>query len=145
MENTVQESTKTEDAVSVCDVLKNNTTKVIRKMESQIPYNMQYYSDLYAEYLHFWEDVFDTCYTSEKEFFDKLGFDQNAINDLEKFLSSNVKMTNTQIDISSNLLKNYTAFRIARIKSLDRYVHVMMPAYANMLSQFNDSAEYQLP
>lgn len=138
-DNTSQESTKTENSISVCDVLKNHTTKVIKKMESQIPSNMQHYSDLYAEYLHFWDDVFGTCYISEKEFFDKLGYDQNIINDMDKFLNSYVKTINTQIDISSNLLKNYTALRIAGIKSFDSYVHVMMDSYANMLSQFNDS------
>jgi len=139
IENTSKEYPKTENVISVCDVLKNNTSKVIRKMESQLPSNMQHYSDLYAEYLHFWEDIFDTCYISEKEFFDKLGYDQNAINNLDKSLSSYAKMTNTQIGISSNLLKSYTTLRIAGIKSFDRYVHVMMSAYANILSQFNNS------
>ena len=33
--------------ITFCDILKNNTTKVIHKLESEIPINIQAGSDLY--------------------------------------------------------------------------------------------------
>jgi len=65
-----------ESKISVCDVMKNNTSKSIKKLESQIPTLVQQYSDLYSAYLHSFDDIFGTCYIAEKEFFNKLGIDK---------------------------------------------------------------------
>jgi len=62
-----------QDKISACDVMKENTSKVIKKMESQIPSYVQEYSDLYTEYLHTFDDLFGTCYISEKQFFWQVG------------------------------------------------------------------------
>ena len=79
-----------ENKISICDIMKNNTSAVIRKMESQIPSYVQSFSDLYAAYLHAADDLFGTCYISEKKFFDKLNIDQTPLNEFnnEKNLSS---------------------------------------------------------
>ena len=61
--------------ISVCDIMKTNTSKIIQKLESQIPSQFQQYSDLYSSYLHTMDDVYGTCYMSEKKFFDNLNID----------------------------------------------------------------------
>ncbi|MEK0320749.1 MAG: hypothetical protein QQN61_06630, partial [Nitrosopumilus sp.] len=71
--------------VSVCDIMKNNTSEIIKKIESQAPSLMQKYSDLYMTYLHTMDDISGTCYISEKEFFDKLNIDQGILKETEKF------------------------------------------------------------
>ena len=68
-ENTKLEQTKQEENLSVCEIMKDDTSEVFRKMESQIPLLFQNYSNLYTRYLHMLDDVFGTCYIAEKEFF----------------------------------------------------------------------------
>jgi len=125
------------DKISVCDVMKSKTSSVIRKMESQIPSYVQEYSDLYAEYLHTIDDVFGTCYLSEKEFFDKLNIDQNTLKAFDNFWSFWEKTATSQIETSTNFMRAYVQMRISAIKSYDKYVHTMMDSYAKMLSQYN--------
>jgi len=123
--------------ISACDVMKDNTSKVIKKMESQIPSYVQEYSDLYAEYLHTLDDLFGTCYIAEKEFFDKLGFDQQTLKTFDNYSKTLSNFYSSQIEMSTNYLKDYVKMRISAIKSYDRYLHVMMDSYAKSLSQFN--------
>ncbi len=152
--NTVKESTleknstkksmqgsNNQDKISACDVMKYNTSKVIKKMESQIPSYVQQYSDLYTEYLHTFDDLFGTCYISEKEFFDKLGFDQETLKTFDNYSKTLTNFYSSQIDMSTNFLRAYVKMRISAIKSYDRYLHVMMDSYAKMLSQFNSKPE----
>jgi len=129
-------STK-QDKISVCDVMKSNTSSVIRKMESQIPSYVQGYSDLYAEYLHTIDDLFGTCYLSEKEFFDKLNIDQNTLKAFDNLSGFWEKIATSQIETSTNFMRAYVQMRILAIKSYDKYVHTMMDSYAKMLSQYN--------
>ena len=126
-----------QDKISACDVMKDNTSKVIKKMESQIPSYVQEYSDLYAEYLHAFDDLFGTCYIAEKEFFDKLGFDQETLKTFDNYSKTLTNFYSSQIEMSTNYLKDYVKMRISAIKSYDRYLHVMMDSYAKSLSQFN--------
>ncbi|MEE8181282.1 MAG: hypothetical protein V3T67_05525 [Nitrosopumilaceae archaeon] len=139
IKDTSQESTKTENVISVCDVMKNNTSAVIRKMESQIPSYVQEYSDLYAEYLHTTDDLFGTCYLSEKEFFDKLNIDQKTLKAFDNLSGFWEKIATLQIETSTNFMRANNQMRISAIKSYDKYVHTMMDSYAKMLSQYNKS------
>jgi len=129
-------STK-QDKISVCDVMKSKTSSVIRKMESQIPSYVQGYSDLYAEYLHTIDDLFGTCYLSEKEFFDKLNIDQKTLKAFDNLSGFWEKIATSQIETSTNFMSAYVQMRISAIKSYDNYVHTMMDSYAKMLSQYN--------
>jgi len=125
--------------ISVCDVMKSKTSSVIRKMESQIPSYVQEYADLYAEYLHTIDDLFGTCYLSEKEFFDKLNIDQKTLKAFDSFWSFWEKTTTSQIETSTNFMRTYVQMRVSAIKSYDKYVHTMMDSYATMLSQYNSA------
>ncbi len=126
-----------QDKISVCDVMKSQTSSVIRKMESQIPSYVQEYSDLYAKYLHTIDDLFGTCYISEKEFFDKLNIDQNTLKAFDNLSGFCEKIATSQIETSTNFVRAYVQMRISAIKSYDKYVHTMMDSYAKMLSQYN--------
>jgi len=128
-----------QDKISVCDVMKSKTSSVIRKMESQIPSYMQEYSDLYAEYLHTIDDLFGTCYLSEKEFFDKLNIDQNTLKAFDNLSSFWEKTATSQIETSTSFMRAYVQMRISAIKSYDKYVHTMMDSYSKILSQYNSA------
>jgi len=127
--------------ISICDVMKDNTSKRIKKLESQIPSYFQEYSDLYTEYLHMFDDLFGTCYIAEKEFFDKLGFDQETLKTFDNYSKTLTNFYSSQIDMSTNYLRDYVKMRISAIKSYDGYMHVMMDSYAKSLSQFNSKSK----
>jgi len=74
---------KQEEKLSVCDIMKEDTSEIIKKMESKMPSLFQNYSDLYTKYLHLFDDIFGTCYIAEKEFFDKLNIDQGILRQLK--------------------------------------------------------------
>ncbi len=126
-----------QDKISACDVMKDNTSKVIKKMESQIPSYVQESSDLYAEYLHTIDDLFGTCYLSEKEFFDKFNIDQKTLKAFDNLSGFWEKITTSQIETSTNFMRAYVQMRISAIKSYAKYVHTLMDSYAKMLSQYN--------
>jgi len=126
-----------QDKISGCDVMKSKTSSVIKKMESQIPSYVQEYSDLYAEYLHTIDDLFGTCYISEKEFFDKLNIDQNSLKAFDNLWRFWEKTTTSQIEATTNFMRSNIQMRISAIKSYDKYAHTMMDSYAKMFSQYN--------
>ena len=131
-------SINVENKISICDVMKNNTSTIIRKMESQIPSYVQSYSELYTTYLHAVDDLFGTCYISEKEFFDKLNIDQTFLNEFNRYMQSCMKTTLSQIDVSTNFMKTYVNMRISGLEAYDKYVHMIMDSYANMLANVNN-------
>ena len=128
-----------QDKISVCDVMKSKTSSVIKKMESQIPSYVQEYSDLYTEYLHTIDDLFGTCYLSEKKFFDKLNIDQKTLKAFDNLSGFWEKIATSQIETSTNFMRANNQMRISAIKSYDKYAHTMMDSYAKMFSQYNRS------
>ena len=127
--------------ISVCDLMKNNTSSIIKKMEFQVPSYLQQYTDLYTAYLHSFDQIFGTCYIAEKEFFDKLEIDQNTLKSFESLSKTFRDVIASQIDTSTQILNTYVRMRISTIDSFDRYAQVMMRVYSNMLSQFNSTLE----
>jgi len=140
--NTKNESTiEKNEKISICDVMKGNTSKTIKKMESQIPSLVQQYSDLYSAYLHSFDDIFGTCYIAEKEFFDKLGIDDKTLKTFKEFSDILTRNHSTQVDSYSNFLRSYVQMRISALNTFDNYVHVMMDSYSKILSQVNSAFE----
>jgi hypothetical protein len=130
------------DKISICDVMKEDTSKVIQKLESQIPLNLQQYSDLYYAYLHTLEDTFCTCYISEKEFFDKLNIDQGILAAYQKY--SNV-FTDTfldQIELFSKFKEQNIQAQKSCLDVYDKLMHSMMDSYAKFLSQYNKTSSF---
>ena len=128
---------KTEVKISVCDIMKNNTSKVIKKLEAQIPSSVQQYSDLYTTYLHTVDDIFGTCYIAEKELFDKLNLDQRVLREFQVFSNVLTKTYLNQIEMSAKYVETYVQIRKSSLKTYDNFMHIMMDSYAKTLSQFN--------
>jgi hypothetical protein len=130
---------KQEEKLSICDIMKEDTSEVIKKMESKIPSLFQNYSDLYTEYLHMFDDVFGTCYIAEKEYFDKLNIDQGILRQIKANSESMKNNYVENIDMAAKFFDEYVKMRVSAIQSFDNYVHVMMESHAKMFSQFNKS------
>ncbi len=124
------------NSISVCDIFKDNTSKVIKKLEMQIPSHFQIYSDMYKEYLHVIDDIFGTCILSEKEFFDKMKIDKNLMKNIETFTNYFTGIGINQIENYDNYLKWYAQMRISGMKSYDQFVHTMMNSYSKTLANF---------
>ena len=129
--------TKPEEKISVCDIMKTNTSKVIQKFESHIPSRFQQYSDLYAAYLHTIDDVFGTCYISEKEFFDKLNIDQGVLNSIQEYSNAVTETYLDQIDLYAKYRRELIQMQISALNVYDNFMHTMMDTYAKTLFQFN--------
>lgn len=125
--------------ISICDVMKDNTSEIIQKLESQIPTYAQLYSDLYTKYLHMMDDFYSSCYVSEKEFFDKLGIDQKALGLFDTYWKSITDMTINQIELATNFAKMYVQFRLSALDSYDKAIHLMMDSYAKAWTQYNSN------
>ncbi|NQV40331.1 MAG: hypothetical protein HQ505_07340 [Nitrosopumilus sp.] len=130
---------KRDEKLSICDVFKEDTSEVIKKLESQTPSLFQNYSNLYTAYLHMFDDLFGTCYISEKEFFNKLNLDQSILKQIKSNSESIKKAYLENIDRNAKYVDEYTKMRISAIKSFDNYMHVIMDSYAKYFSQFNKS------
>ncbi len=126
----------TNNSISVCDIFKDNTSKVIKKLEMQIPSHFQIYSDMYKEYLHVIDDIFGTCILSEKEFFDKMKIDKNLMKNIETITNYFTGIGINQIENYDNYLKWYAQMRISGMKSYDQFVHTMMNSYSKTLTNF---------
>jgi hypothetical protein len=131
-----------EEILSICDIMKEDTSKVIKKMESKMPPLFQSYSDMYTKYLHILDDVFGTCYIAEKEFFDKLNIDQGILRQIKKNSESMRKNYVENIDMTAKFFDEYVKMRMGAMESFDKYAHVMTESYAKMLSQFNKSTKH---
>jgi hypothetical protein len=124
-----------ESTISICDIMKDKTSEIVKKMECQIPLTVQQYSDLYTAYLHSFDDMFGTCYISQKEFFDKLNISQEALREFEKYLDSISKSYLDWIDFTSRYWQTYVQMRLSMIKSSDQFVHMAMDSYAKTLAK----------
>ncbi|MEM2161083.1 MAG: hypothetical protein QXN55_09030, partial [Candidatus Nitrosotenuis sp.] len=100
------EQLEDKSTLSICDILKNNTTKVIRKLESQIPPNIQASSDLYAQYLHLLDDYFGTCYLWQKQYFDRLGLDKKILEATDAYWSVVTDLYCSQIEVITSAQKS---------------------------------------
>ncbi|MDH3677631.1 MAG: hypothetical protein OEQ12_04940 [Nitrosopumilus sp.] len=129
--------TKPVEKISVCDIMKTNTSKVIQKIESQIPSKFQQYSDLYTAYLHMLDDVYGTCYISEKEFFDKLNIDQGVLRSIQGYSKTFTDTWLEQIDQYSKYRQELIQMQISSLSMFDDLMHTMINAYAKTLAQYN--------
>jgi hypothetical protein len=127
-----------ESDISICDIMKNRTSEVVKKMEYQLPQTVQQYSDLYSAYLHSLDDMFGTCCISQKEFFDKLNIPQETLREFDKYLESLSKSYQNWIDLSSKYGQSYVATKLSMIKSYDQFVHIAMNSFAQTWAKFNE-------
>ncbi len=133
----VHQKNTPEKKISICDIMKNSSSQIIQKFESQIPSRVQQYSDLYSAYLHTLDDAFGSCYLSEKEFFDKLNIDQSVLKEFQKLAQTITQSYLDQIDMYAKYRQEITQMQISGLKTCDNFLHTMMESYAKSLSQFN--------
>jgi hypothetical protein len=145
MEDTVQvipkkpksnENENKSQKISVCEIMKTNTSDIIQKLEVEMPILFQNYSDLYSRYLHSIQDLFGVCNLAEEKYFDKMQIDQNFLKAVDQYWKFMANITESQIDLTTNFLKSYIPFRLSVIDSWDQYVHTLTNTYAKTLSQF---------
>jgi len=139
MEDQIKSNTIKQDKLSLCEVFKDDTSEVFRKLESQTPSLFQNYSNLYTAYLHMWDNLFGTCFISEKKFFDKLNLDQSLLKQIKSTSEAMTQASLENIDKNTQFVDQYTKMRVSSIQSFDRYAHILMESYANYLSQLNSS------
>lgn len=121
--------------ISICDILKNNTTKVIRKLESEIPLSIQEGSDMYTQYLHLLDDYFGTCYLWQKQYFDRLGFSKEALNAINDYWNVVTDLYCTQIEMITSAQKAGIGTQEDLMKLCDKYVHDALDYYGKIFSQ----------
>ncbi len=132
-----KESQQKDDKISICDLMKDNTSKIIQKLESQTPSYFQQSTDLYSAYLHTLDDVYGTCYISEKEFFDKLDIDQGILAAYRNYSNSVTDAILQQIEMFAKIREQNIQMQISAIQTYDNFIHSMMESYAKYLGQFN--------
>jgi len=133
----LEKNSSDEYDISICDIMKNRTSEIVKKMEYQLPLMTQQFSDLYTAYLHSLDDVFGTCYISQKEFIDKLNIPQEVLREFDKSLTILSKSCQNLIDLNSMFWQNYVQTKLSAIKSNDQFVHMTMNSYAQTLANFN--------
>ncbi len=133
---------KDENTISICDLMKEDTSEIIRKLESKVPSHVQNYSNLYTEYLHGLDDLFGTCYIAEKEFFDKLNIDQSILRQVREHSRIVKENYLDGVEMGTKFLDEYVKMRISAINIFDGYFNTMMESYSKMFSQFNNSPKF---
>lgn len=135
----MSKSTKpNESSISICDILKDRTSEIVKKMEYQLPLAMQQYSDLYTAYLHSFDNMFGTCYISQKEFFDKLNISQETLREFDNYLESLSKFYQNWIDLGSKYGQSYVEAKLSMLKSYDQFSHIAMNSFAQTWAKFNE-------
>ena len=122
--------------ISICGIMKNNTSDIIQKLELESPILFQNYSELYSKYLHSIQDLFGVCNLAEKQYFDKMQVDQKFLKIFDDNWKFMTKIAESQIGLSADFLKSYVQFRLSIIDSWDQYAHAAMNTYAKILSRF---------
>lgn len=129
-------SAKTNE-VSICDLMQNNTSEILQKLEYQVPIYLQGYADLFTKYLHSFNTTFGTCRISEKQFFDKFGLNHTVVEEIAEYWNFVKNLALVQVETSSKFVEDYIQFRIATIESFDKSMASSLEYYSKMLSKFN--------
>jgi hypothetical protein len=137
-QNQISSESKTKEKISICEIMKSSTSKTIQKLESQIPLKLQQYSDLYTAYLHTIDNLYGSCYLSEKEFFDKLNIDQRVLKSIDDLNKSATHTLLNQIDLSAKYGQQITQLQISSLRVYDDFFHILLDSYAKTLSMLNN-------
>lgn len=129
------------EKISICELMKEDTSKIIKKLESQVPSFFQQYSDLYSTFLHTLDDNFGTCYISEKEFFDKLNIDQGILVAYQNYSKVLTDTYIEQIEISSKTIQENIKTQIQFMQVYDNFMHSLMESYAKFFGSINKYTE----
>ena len=133
IENKKSEETESD---SISQILKNNTHKFTKKLESQLPLKMQQFSEIYTTYLHSVNNTFDSCITCEKELFEKLDMDKGLIKAFGKYTKVCTDSTLQQMDYYAQFRKYSTDAQLSAMKSWDNFMTSMIGYNLKIFDQF---------
>lgn len=119
---------------SVCDIWKDSVHKVITKMEYQTPIYLQAYSQMHSEFLHSVDNSFGTCYIWQKRYFDKMGFDQKAVNAYEKLCGSTTSSVTEWMDVYANYKKFEADLAVEYMKIGNSYLKWWIDVFGKTMS-----------
>ena len=127
---------KETESDSISQILKNNTHKFTKKLESQLPLKMQQFSEIYTAYLHSVNNTFDSCITCEKELFEKLDTDKGLIKAFGKYTKVCTDSTLQQMDYYAQFRKYSTDAQLSAMKSWDNFMTSMIGYNLKIFDQF---------
>ena len=127
---------KETESDSISQILKNNTHKFTKKLESQLPLKMQQFSEIYTAYLHSVNNTFDSCTTCEKELFEKLDMDKGLIKAFGKYAKVCTDSTLQQMDYYAQFRKYSTDAQLSAMKSWDNFMTSMNGYNLKIFDQF---------
>ena len=133
IENKKSEETELD---SISEILKNNTHKFTKKLESQLPLKIQQFSELYTAYLHSVNNTFDSCTTCEKELFEKLGVDKGLIKAFGEYTKVHTDTMLQQMDYYAQFRKYSTDAQLSAMKSWDNFMTSMIGYNLKIFDQF---------
>ncbi|CDI05255.1 hypothetical protein [Candidatus Nitrosotenuis uzonensis] len=136
------ENTQTDaksEYLSICDIWKDSVHKIITKAEFQTPLYIQAYTQVHAEFLHSIDNIYGTCYMWQKQYFDKLGIDKNAIDAYAKLYENLTEYVIKSMDAYAEYQKYRADVAIEAMKSGNIYVRQCLDMYAKMISLWNAS------
>lgn len=128
---------KTAEYSSVCDIWKDSVHKIITKIEYQTPIYLQAYSQTHSEFLHSIDNSFGTCYIWQKRYFDKMGFDQKAINAYEKLCDSYTSNIMEWMDMYANYKKFQADLANEYMKIGNNYLRWWIDMFGKTMSFWN--------
>lgn len=108
---------------STFDMIKENTSKVMSKMDSQIPLYVKMHSDMYRRYRHMMDDFFDAGYALERAEMDLL-FQNDGTRraaEMATRLYANTMLAN--LSMYGEFLKWYAHTQRANMRAIDNIYH----------------------
>ena len=123
-----------EAASTTVDVMKENTARIMEKLDSQVPLYVKMHSDLYREHNRLLENFFKSAYALEQAELDLL-FHGRVPEIVEPWIRTQANVTVSQIELAGVFLKWYPQMHILTLKFLDRalqnYVHAICAPFQN--------------
>ncbi|WP_101476800.1 hypothetical protein [Candidatus Nitrosotalea bavarica] len=120
------------------NIIKDNTSEIIEKIDSKIPTYVKLYSDLYKKYLHITSDFYTASYLAQKEFFGNMGVSDTRLEMFDVYLESVKKMVLLQIDINENVIQSYVGHRLTVLEFYEQMMNRNINNFSKMFSWFNE-------
>ena len=120
------------------NIIKNNTSEVIEKIDLKIPTYVKLYSDLYKKYLHMASDFCTNSRLSQKEFFGNMGVNDTRLEMFDAYFEYVKKMILLQIDINENMIQSYVGHRLTALEFYEQMMNRTITNFSKMFSWFDE-------
>ena len=102
------------------DIVRENTTRIMNKVDSQIPFYIKMGSDIYTEYLHTVEDMLEVGYKMEQAELNTLFSDAWSRKALQQFASMYSGSVLMNLEVYGQFLKWYSGMRVSGMQSVHK-------------------------